>query len=233
MPKVDIVCLGVLYKLAFFYLRNATLLHKDWLHAKGTLDLFPCSMLILVVALVCYIFISLNSRSYLVIMHMRLPSPTDGFIVQYKGTHSPSPKAEGNPYGRRNRGRAGGEAGRDAQGWQRSGEPAMLGQCIHPCSLAASDGFRKTAIVVFGSAPSLKTFILGGGECYHLSLSSKQSFGKLGSKIIWDLKHNHQLLGLDLENPQTTHPLPLSPIYREGFLWLAFLLKPRSNHSCR
>lgn len=79
----------------------------------------------------------------------------------------------------------------------------MLRQCKCPSLfLGASDGFRKIVIVVFGSAPSLKAFIQGQSECYNVSWFSKQSLGKLGSKMISNLKHNHQLLGLDLENPQ-------------------------------
>lgn len=86
----------------------------------------------------------------------------------------------------------------------------MLRQCKCPSLfLGASDGFRKIVIVVFGSAPSLKAFIQGQSECYNVSWFSKQSLGKLGSKII----SNHQLLGLDLKNPQSTHPLSSSPVF--------------------
>lgn len=68
MPGVGIACLGVLYKLAFFYLRNVTLTHKNWLCAKGTFDLFPCTMPVVAVA-------QMSVQNYLVIMHMQLQSP--------------------------------------------------------------------------------------------------------------------------------------------------------------
>lgn len=67
IPGAGIACLGVLYKPAFFYLRNVTLMHKNWLCAKGTFDLFPGTVPIVAVA-------QISVQNYLVIMHMQLQS---------------------------------------------------------------------------------------------------------------------------------------------------------------
>lgn len=68
MPGAGIACLGVLYKPAFFYLRNVTLMCNNWLCAKGTFELFPRSVPIVALA-------QMSVQNYLVIMHMQLQSP--------------------------------------------------------------------------------------------------------------------------------------------------------------
>lgn len=81
MPGAGIAYLGVVYKPAFFCFRNVTLTCKNWLCAKDTFDLFPCT----------YSCSGTNLSSELSGVTCNC-IPADGFIVQYKGTHSSAPR---------------------------------------------------------------------------------------------------------------------------------------------